>query len=366
MKNVLLFILFILFISCSNNSRIVDQDATRETKILFENMTKSAETRILFGHQDDLAYGIGWRNLQGESDVKRVTGFYPSVIGHDIGHIERDVNIDSVPFEQIRQYILETYLRGGVNTISWHEPDPVYGGGTWVKQDEDKKIVTNILPGAKHHEAFLKRLDLVADFFLSLKTPDGTAIPVIFRPFHEMNGDWFWWGNTHCSADEYQSLFCFTVDYLRMNRKVHNLIIAYSPNSVTTKEEFMRYFPGTDYCDIIGFDSYQYPSERGNEEYIENMKRNLDILMEVVAETGKVPAITETGYECIPEKNWWTAVLYPVIKDYPLAYVMVWRNGRPDHYYAPHPENVSAPDFVIFSTAPRIKLQTPDLNLYDN
>ena len=107
MKNVLLFILFILFISCSNNSRIVDQDATRETKILFENMTKSAETRILFGHQDDLAYGIGWRNLQGESDVKRVTGFYPSVIGHDIGHIERDVNIDSVPFEQIRQYILE-------------------------------------------------------------------------------------------------------------------------------------------------------------------------------------------------------------------------------------------------------------------
>ncbi|RYE16227.1 MAG: beta-mannosidase, partial [Sphingobacteriales bacterium] len=33
-------------------------------------------------------------------------------------------------------------------------------------------------------------------------------------------------------------------------------------------------------------------------------------------------------------------------------YVMMWRNGRPDHYYAPYPGQVSEPDFVKFYQSP--------------
>ena len=341
----------------------IDKKATKECKILYKNLTKSSDKQILFGHQDDLAYGFGWKYLPGESDVKRVSGYYPAVIGHDIGHIGNKVNIDTVPFDLIRKSIIETYCRGGVNTVSWHAQDPVLGGDSWSNRDSCVSTVADILPGAPHHAEWCKKLDLVAEFFKSLKAPDGTTIPILFRPFHEMNGDWFWWGRKHCSPEEYKQLFRFTVDYLIKNKKVHNLIITYSPNGVSSEEEFMERYPGNEYVDIIGFDFYQIGKE-GLTRYREEMNRNLRILSDVAKKTGKIAALTETGFEQIPIPTWWTQILYPLIDPYPIAYVLLWRNGRPDHYYVPFPGQISSPDFIKFCKFPRIKLQTNDLNLY--
>ena len=94
------------------------------------------------------------------------------------------------------------------------------------------------------------------------------------------------------------------------------------------------------------------------------MNRNLKILTDVAKKTGKIAALTETGFEQIPIPTWWTQILYPLIEPYPIAYVLLWRNGRPDHYYVPFPGQISSPDFIKFCKFPRIKLQTNDLNLY--
>jgi len=66
-----------------------------------------------------------------------------------------------------------------------------------------------------------------------------------------------------------------------------------------------------------------------------------------------VPALTETGYEKLPDATWWTQQLLPELKKYPVAYVMVWRNGRPDHYYALYPGQASAADFRQFPAVRR-------------
>jgi mannan endo-1,4-beta-mannosidase len=85
------------------------------------------------------------------------------------------------------------------------------------------------------------------------------------------------------------------------------------------------------------------------------------MLVEMAEERGKVSAFTETGLESIPEENWWTERLLQYIKADPvaarIAWVMVWRNARPNHHYAPYPGHISAPDFQKFCEDPLILME---------
>lgn len=82
-----------------------DKDATKETVNLYNNLKKLAEKGFMFGHQDDLAYGVEWKYKEGRSDVKEVAGDYPAVYGWDLGGIERqsnELNIDGIPFRKMK------------------------------------------------------------------------------------------------------------------------------------------------------------------------------------------------------------------------------------------------------------------------
>ena len=95
------------------------------------------------------------------------------------------------------------------------------------------------------------------------------------------------------------------------------------------------------------------------------MDRELSIIDSVGKAHNKVIAVTETGYEGIPDAKWWTGTLLPALEKYPLAYVLVWRNAREKvtHYYAPYPGQTSAEDFVEFYNNPKT-LFAADVNLY--
>src|SRR6476659_1432259 len=118
-KIILLFFPFIFF--KQGVIAQTDKHATKETVHLYNNLRKLLSKGIMFGHQDDLAYGVGWKYMPGKSDVKEVTADYPAVYGWELGRLElnHDVNIDSVPFNKIKEYIKEVYNRGGVVTLSW-------------------------------------------------------------------------------------------------------------------------------------------------------------------------------------------------------------------------------------------------------
>ena len=85
------------------------------------------------------------------------------------------------------------------------------------------------------------------------------------------------------------------------------------------------------------------------------MTSSLDIIEHVGKAYDKPIAITETGFETIPDSHWWTETLMSVIADRPISYVLVWRNARErdNHYYAPYPGQVSADDFVLFYNQPK-------------
>ncbi len=336
----------------SNGNAPSDKLAAKETVNLYENLKKLLNKGVMFGHQDDLAYGVNWRYVEGRSDVKDVAGDYPAVYGWELGNIEHELpyNLDSVPFDKMRNYIRQAFERGGVVTISWHADNPLNGESAW----DTTHAVQSILPGGNRHELFKVWLDRVANFLGSLKSDNGTPVPVLFRPWHEFTGNWFWWCQNTCTPTEFKLLFRFTVDYLRNKKGLHNLLMVYNTaGDFKTKEEFLERYPGDDVVDLVSFDSYQFGDPQKDNSFVTGLDKKLTILEEVAKEKNKIPALAETGYEAIPYSNWWTSTLWKGIGNHKISYVLAWRNHglQPNgnmHYYAPYKGQVSANDFINF------------------
>ncbi len=339
-----------------------DKNATPETENLYQNLILLQEKGFLFGHQDDLAYGVKWRYEDGRSDIKDVTGDYPALYGWDLGGIEhqKSNNIDGVPFKKMKNWIKEIYDRGGVSTISWHMDNPLTMKNSW---DTTPGSLRSILPNGEKHQLYLSWLDQAAQFLGNLKGSDGKKIPILYRPFHELTGNWFWWCKNNASAQEFKEIWRFTIHYLRETKKLNNLIIVYNTADFKSKEEFLEYYPGDDVVDVLSFDKYQYTNPVTDSSFITEVQNQLKIMNDVAVEHQKPMAIAETGYEQIPYENWWTKTLTEAIGNYKISFVLLWRNHgwqeqeKKLHYYAPYKGQLSEKDFIEFYNSPKTFFQ---------
>ena len=362
-KQVVIAGLFLMGISACRQEKVLPVRSP-EAEYLSNVLKVLPESGYLFGHHDATSYGIGWDGDADRSDVKSVCGAYPGVISFDLGCIElgNDRNLDNVPFDRIRKEIVAQYERGGLCSLSWHADNPVTGKDSW--DVSDTTVVASVLPGGAYHEKFISWLDKVAGFMNSVVAKGGEKVPILFRPWHEHTGSWFWWGQNLCSAEEYKSLWRMTFDRMQ-ERGANHLLYAYSTGSEPdTPAEYLERYPGDDIIDLIGFDTYQF----NRRDYLNTMKKSLTVLAEVGRMRHKPIAVTETGFETIPDPKWWTETLMPALDGYPVSYVLVWRNAREreGHYYAPYPGHVSAEDFVKFYRSPKTFFIGDNFNLYKN
>ena len=333
--------------------QLTDPLATPQATALYRNLHRVAREGILFGHQDTLAYGVGWKATEStfDSDVHRVCGKFPAVFGWDIGHIGDAANIDGVPFESMKLWIAKGYARGGIHTISWHARVPGGRESSWTR----KEVVKRLLPEGDLHDIYRAELDRVAAFFVDLKGPNGEPVPIIFRPFHEHTGDWFWWGAKWCTPDEYKRLWHFTADYLRKTKNLHHLLLCYSPDRFKDRSAYLERYPGDDYVDILGHDNYGALRSIATQA---EAKRALETVVTLAEERNKVAALTETGVSAAAPANatWWTDVLLEVLKSSPttkkLAWVLVWRNADARQNFAPFPDSPGVENFKTFERDP--------------
>ena len=312
--------------------------------------------QIAYGHQDDLVYGHAWKveDIDNDplerSDVKAVCGAYPMVVGFEIGGIELgwDKSIDKVPFDLMRRAALTHIERGGIVTFSWHPHNPYTGGNAW--DISSKEAVASVLEGGVRHDEFILWLRRTADFFESLGD-----VAVIFRPWHENLGSWFWWGGELCTAEQYRELFRMTHRYFTLERHLDNILWCYSPNGPIHPKDYMSRYPGDECVDILGTDIYEYPGGENLEEagvtYTHQVKDMLTALVAMAKDHEKLICFSETGLEGIPDAKWWTEILLPAIQDFPISYVLTWRNAHdmPGHFYAPWPGHEGADDFRTFA-----------------
>lgn len=327
----------------------VDSLATQATRNILDRLDK--RERLLIGHQDDLSYGHSWNEEPGRSDVLETSGFYPDVCGWELAGIElsEDANIDGVLFSNMRKHMQEIHQMGGINTMTWHSYNIITGNDCWDVSLTG--IAASVLPDGPKHEQYLKWLDKFADFVLSIKDENGDLIPLMFRPYHELTGSWFWWGKDLCSADEYKQLWRMTCNYLTNEKNVHNLLYVYSTSNFNDTTLFLERYPGDDVVDILGFDIYQYGDDLNvaQQEFLKQLKLQCELISPLSKQKNKPWAVCEAGLESIPLNNWFTE-LGKVLIPTDARYILFWRNAhdRESHFYAPFKGHGSEDDFKTF------------------
>ncbi len=145
------------------------------------------------------------------------------------------------------------------------------------------------------------------------------------------------------------NLWRFTVEYLRDQKGVHNLLYAYSPNGHFSNEaDYLSRYPGDDYVDIIGFDMYHdYPSYSDN--WMQMTLKDACIVVSIANDRGKIPALTEVGLRYNGSdglavynntmKDWYTRLYDTLMNDKSakqIAYMMTWRNQDKTHFWVPY------------------------------
>jgi mannan endo-1,4-beta-mannosidase len=342
--------------------RIVDDKATPATRALFAYLKRQQGKGILFGHQHDLTYGFTFTTPDGRSsDTEAGVGDHPAVFGWDTLILDGDERpgaqdaTDAENIAALSRCIRQGDALGGINTLSAHMPNFVTGNNFY---DTSGRVVSQILPGGAKHADFNAFLDRVAKAVKGARRPDGTVIPVIFRPFHENNGSWFWWGAGHTTSAEYIEVYRYTVEYLRDTKGVHNLLYAYSPNSGFGGDPtgYLKTYPGDPFVDILGYDAYD--DSAGSTAWLNSLVKDLAMVVRLAHERGKVPAYSEFGESGTEGRDpqWFTQLLGALKAD-PLArqvtYMLTWANfGGTNRAYVPYPGHALLPDFVKYHQDP--------------
>ena len=333
---------------------------SHQTQALYNKLLQVKGKGVFFGMKDATGYGVGWDNDNDESDVKKITGDYPVLAGwgadYTICRIARGED-----FNAARYKIQLFHEKGGFNTIDWHTENYFGGDYLWKNHpDKSKNVVASILPGGVNHLNFLSQLDHLALFFNSLIDQNGEKIPIIFRPWHEHTGNWFWWGANNCTDEDYIQLWRFTVEYLSEIKRVDNLLYAFSPARLTLNSNYLFRYPGDEYIDILGLDNYW--SLRENYDGFNEIVSQLQTLVGIACTKNKPAAFTETGpfsnngKAIMNEKDWYTnKLLKSILFDETtsqISYVMVWRNANESHFHVPYPGHPAVPDFLKFYNHP--------------
>ncbi|WP_411334713.1 glycosyl hydrolase [Metabacillus indicus] len=339
-----------VFAASSSGKRVldlVDSNASAKTRSLFAYLQDIGGEKVLFGHQHATDEGVtitgsGTRVGSTQSEVKNSVGDYPAIFGWDTLSLDGDEKPGSSENtdEQNRQNLIASMKAahdlGGIVALSMHPPNFSTGGR--YNDTSSKDAVADILPGGPANVKFNAWLDNLALFAQGLKDDKGGLIPVIFRPFHEQNGGWFWWGAQTTTAGEYKELYRYTVEYLRDKKGVRNFLYAFSPNGPFdgNAEKYLTTYPGDDYVDIIGLDQYDNQSNPGSESFIRKLVDDLAMVSLLAEEKGKISAFTEFGYSPQGMKTtgngdleWFTKILNAIKSDpaaKKVSYMQTWAN----------------------------------------
>ncbi len=172
------------------------------------------------------------------------TGRWPAMISSDYTDFKGHWLDTKTP----NRLLLDYWRAGGLVGLSVHLNNPARpeGGG---QRDKIADITTILTPGTELNQRWLHQLD---DLAAGLQELQAAGVVVLWRPFHEMNGGWFWWGAQDQAGliKVWRHMF----DYFTKTKGLHNLIWVFSPNH--GQRPPASYYPGDGYADLVGLDVY--------------------------------------------------------------------------------------------------------------
>lgn len=379
--SIFLSLFFLLFLgSCSSDDNAetpIEEDPIEEpidtpisgsAQKLLTNLAQNAQQgNILLGHQATTIAGVGWRlwQMPNHSDFKEVSGKFPALYGWEMSPRPDNPNetYDYVSFDTTMDEAKKAFMRGGVNTFSMHPYRLDNQGNSW---DATPGLVAKMIPSGSLHDQYKNLLDKYYTEFAKLKSNDGSPIPFIFRPYHEANHNWFWWGSTASSDADYKTLFRFTIEYLR-NKGLTNMLVCYAPGYFQNESTFMARYPGDDVVDILGFDGY-YGNNNGHGTDWGTLKNHLGILKSIGQAKNKPIVWAETGELNLTTSNYFTQLNQAITEvGAPIASIMFWANYQNTEFYVPYAgmnNNALKQDFIQFVQMPKYQAEGEHMNLY--
>lgn len=196
--------------------------------------------RILSGQFSDFGNGANLRIME---RIHEKTGQWPALIGVDYADFPHGSLTTKVPNEAAITY----WKQGGLVTVMAHMYNPANpkGGGL---RDKGVNLADLLKESTESHKRWMQELDLAAAGLLELKQ---AGVVVLWRPFHEMNGGWFWWGAQ--DFDTFIQVWRHMFQYFSETKGLDNLLWVYGPNH---GQNTAKYYAGDRYVDIVGLDAY--------------------------------------------------------------------------------------------------------------
>ena len=196
--------------------------------------------RIASGQFTDFGARASLRVLE---EIHARTGHWPALAGVDYADFPRGGLTTKVP----NHVAIDYWTQGGLVTVMAHLPNPANpkGGGL---RDKGVNLDDLLAPGTETHQRWQQQLEIMAAGLRELKD---AGVVVLWRPFHEMNGGWFWWGAHEPAA--FIRVWRHMFDTFTHAKGLDHLIWVYGPNHGPKTAD---YYPGDAYADLTGLDAY--------------------------------------------------------------------------------------------------------------
>lgn len=252
MKKIICLVLIIclslcVFIGCQNEE-LQPAKGTKsiEATKVYEYIISATDNFVISGQQEST-----WISEDYEFDyIYEKTGKYPAIRGLDY------INDD---FAGVNARAIKWWQKGGIVTICWHTGMDYASGYDKCKEDEVLDWDKLLTEGTDEYNAMIAGIDKAA---VALKELKEAGVPVLWRPYHELYGDWFWWSKG--GAKNFVKLWKIMYDRYTDYWELDNLIwvLGYSHMNYDWDEKAKGkdaedWYPGDDYCDIVGADSYE-------------------------------------------------------------------------------------------------------------
>lgn len=259
----------------------VNVNATEEVKMLLDYI-HSLDGEILAGQHSYNENPSSFYNK-----AKEISGKAPAVWGTDFYWNGKDD-----PGERVVKEAIGKYHEGAIVTLMWHvgqpKHDPPFSWRESVQGEISKKEWDDMLtPGTELYQRWAEQVDQVA---IHLKKLQEAKVPILWRPYHEMNGVWFWWGNKK-GKDGFVKLWKQLYDRLVHHHRLNNLIWVWNANGPRDipgdqAYDYKDFYPGHKYVDILATDVYHGDYEQKDYDQLVKLAKGRPIAL---GEVGQLP-----------------------------------------------------------------------------
>ncbi|MFZ5990058.1 MAG: glycosyl hydrolase [Bacillota bacterium] len=289
---------------------LVNPNSTKEAKSLMSYLVDIYGKHILSGQQE-LPGSHNWEGSEAEfTYIKEKTGEMPAVRGFDfMNYRGNGLGWD----DKCAERVIDWYrVNNGIPTVCWHWFSPGDIGkkadNSFYTDSTTFSISKALTPGTAENKALLNDIDFMA---VKLKQVRDAGVPVLFRPLHEAEGGWFWWGAE--GPENCVKLYRLLYDKFTNEYGLNNLIWVWTSYTFETSP---KWYPGDDVVDIVGYDKYNAKDGLPNGSAISSTFYNLVQLtggkkMVTMSENDTIPRVSNLINESAgwlyfcPWYGWW-------------------------------------------------------------